>query len=181
MSQGPSPLLVSLTEQRWALAVLSALADRRGAKFVTLERTLGAPKESLARALAGLLEAGLVERPAGYGHPLRPEYVLTEAGAHAAQLAGAVQAALVGLELRPGRLGRWALPALAAMHAAPIRFNALARTLAPVTPRALSASLSGLVEHDLAARRIAQEGPLQALYAVGPRGHDLAAAVAQWG
>src|SRR4051812_19869059 len=83
----------------------------RGSRFATLTGTLGVSGESLRRTLAFLVEESLVARNPGHGHPLRPEYVLTERGTEIAPACADVLAALgpneaVGLK-------KWSLPVLA--------------------------------------------------------------------
>ena len=72
--------LVALFHNRWSVPILAELHRQRGSRFVTLTRTLGLSRESLRRTLAALIDGGLVGRNPGYGHPLRPEYVLTTLG-----------------------------------------------------------------------------------------------------
>jgi DNA-binding HxlR family transcriptional regulator len=78
--------------------VLAEIERTRGSRFATLSGVLGVSGESLRRTLVALLDDGLVARNPGHGHPLRPEYVLTAAGAEVAPRAGAVLDALRGLE-----------------------------------------------------------------------------------
>ena len=79
MSNEPAPgeRLAQLFHHRWAVPVLAELHRTSGSRFVTLHRRLGIGRESLRRTLASLAEQDLVARNPGYGHPLRPEYVLT--------------------------------------------------------------------------------------------------------
>ena len=72
--------LVALFHNRWSVPILAELHRHRGSRFVTLSRTLELSRESLRRTLGALIDGGLVGRNPGYGHPLRPEYVLTSAG-----------------------------------------------------------------------------------------------------
>src|SRR3954467_4738348 len=85
-----TPDLIELFHHRWAPPALALLAERDGARFVELQRKLGVGRESLRRALDALLELGLVRRNEGYGHPLRPEYLLTRAGLEAAPFAAQI-------------------------------------------------------------------------------------------
>ena len=62
-------------------------------RFVELQRKLDVGRESLHRAIDALVDLGYVRRNPGYGHPLRPEYVLAPAGRRPAELAGRVLAA----------------------------------------------------------------------------------------
>ncbi len=56
-------------------------------RFVELELKLGVGRDSLRRAMEALICLGYAQRNEGYGHPLRPEYVITDAGRSAADLA----------------------------------------------------------------------------------------------
>ena len=69
--------LTVLVHHRWALPVLGELYRDDGAKFVTLVHRLNVSKDSLARTLEHLRTLDLAVKNPGYGHPLRPEYVLT--------------------------------------------------------------------------------------------------------
>src|SRR3954451_13536929 len=79
--------LIELFHHRWAAPALALLGQRGGARFVELQRRLDVGRESLRRALDALIAGGLARRNEGYGHPLRPEYVLTARGRNAAPVA----------------------------------------------------------------------------------------------
>src|SRR5947207_13068422 len=72
-----STTAIRLFHHRWAVPVLAELRRERGSRFVTLANRIGVTRDSLRRTLSALIDDGLVERNPGYGHPLRPEYVLT--------------------------------------------------------------------------------------------------------
>jgi DNA-binding HxlR family transcriptional regulator len=48
----------------------------QGERFVTLVNRLGASKDAVSATLAQLIDDGVVQRNPGYGHPLRPEYLV---------------------------------------------------------------------------------------------------------
>ena len=77
--------LIAIFHHRWSAPVLAELLRQKGSRFAALVGTLGVGRESLRRTLDSLLELGLVARNPGYGHPLRPEYVLTRSGEVAAR------------------------------------------------------------------------------------------------
>jgi DNA-binding HxlR family transcriptional regulator len=136
-------------------------------RFVVLALRLGAPQESLRRTLGAVLEAGLVVRNPGHGHPLRPDYLLTRRGERLAVACAALMDVLAGLELEGPGLRKWSMPVVHVLDARASRFAELRAVLALVTPRALSLALGtlgeqGLVEHD------------EARYRLGPRATPLA-------
>jgi DNA-binding HxlR family transcriptional regulator len=69
-----------LGQGRWTVPLLAELLEQKGGRFASLLAGLGIARDSLARTLAQAIESGWVARNPGYGHPLRPEYVLTPRG-----------------------------------------------------------------------------------------------------
>jgi len=150
-----------LTHHRWALPVLAEIERTRGSRFVTLSRRLGVGGDSLRRTLAALQAEGLVERNPGYGHPLRPEYVLTARGAAVAPRCAALVAAARGRE--DVLLKKWSLPVLAQLEQ-PRRFSELRTLLGAVTPRSLALTLRELEAAGLVRREVTDDYPPGVLY-----------------
>jgi DNA-binding HxlR family transcriptional regulator len=152
MNTDAAPTLETLTHHRWAIPIIALLHQQRGAKFVTLANSLHLSRDALTRSLNALLEAGWARRNPGYGHPLRPEYLLTERG----ERLGATSAELiVWLEahaLQEPMLNKWSLPVVTALphHT---RFTNLQRALSGITPRALTLTLEDLQTHGLVTRQ----------------------------
>lgn len=170
------PLLVQLGSHRWLVPLLADLAAHKGARFVELIHRLGLPRDSLTRTLDAAATIGWVQRNPGHGHPLRPEYVLTETGKAAAARAATINEAQAAIGLPPGAATRWSLPLVAGIGAGHHRFNALARLLAPATPRALSQGLSALGERGLVRREVIDMRPPTSLYGLTRNGEILAEA-----
>ena len=171
-------MLVQLGSHRWLVPLLADLAAHGGARFVELIHRLGLARDSCARTLDVAQAIGWVRRNPGHGHPLRPEYILTETGRTAAARAATVAEAQRAIGLSPGAATRWGLPLVAGIGAGHDRFNALSRLLAPATPRALSQGLSALGRHGLVAREVLDMRPPASRYDLTPRGRLLAAACA---
>src|SRR3954454_10446782 len=157
--------LIELFHHRWASPALALLDERRGARFVELQRKLDVGRESLRRALDALIELGYVRRNEGYGHPLRPEYVITPAGRAEAPLAARVSRAAT----RDTLLLKWAVPFLAQLSE-PRRFSELRAALAGATPRALALALRDLEEARLVRRDVLPTRPPSTLYRASRRG-----------
>jgi len=150
-----------LTHHRWALPVLAEIGRTSGSRFVTLGRRLAVGGDSLRRTLAALQDAGLVQRNPGYGHPLRPEYVLTARGSALAPRCAAVLEATRGHE--DVLLKKWSLPVLAELDR-PRRFSELRALIGGVTPRSLALTLRELEGEGLVRRQVTDDYPPAVLY-----------------
>jgi DNA-binding HxlR family transcriptional regulator len=142
--------------------VLAELGETRGTRFVVLANRLGVGRTSLRRTLDALVELGLVRRNPGYGHPLRPEYLLTPEGEEAAARCERLLAAVNGK--RDIVLRKWSLPVLLALGRQ-ARFSELRDALPGVTARALALALKDLERAGLVDRRVEETYPPTAVYA----------------
>jgi DNA-binding HxlR family transcriptional regulator len=121
-----------------------------GSRFVSLAHTINISRASLRRTLDALIETGFVMRNAGYGHPLRPEYVLTDRGRRVAPAASALLDALRRRNAERVGLKKWSLPILLVLTTGH-RYSEVRELLPGITSRGLSLALSelcgaGLVE-----------------------------------
>jgi len=99
-----------------------------------------------------LIKNGLLERNPGYGHPLRPEFRLTQLGKEAAAIADKIQR--VSSEDDQSLLRKsWTLPVLTSLQT-PSRFNDIKRNLQTITDRALSQSLKSMEGKDWVHRSV---------------------------
>ena len=136
-------LLVNITSRAWSLAILAELSRGTPGRQAALMTATGAGRTAFAQSLAHLIELGLIVRNPGHGHPLRPEYLLSEQGKAIATTAEKIYGK--GKEDGARSLLRrtWTVPILA-VTAVPVSFSDIKRRLPPVTDRALSQSLISL-------------------------------------
>lgn len=172
-----SAILQRLAAGRWTIPVLALLSREQGSRFAVIERRFSLSRNSLTRTLAYLREQGWVMPNPGHGHPLRPEYVLTDSGRAVGAACERIEDVRVRLGLEAPELSRWTLPVARGLGEW-TRFNALQLRLAPVTPRALSLTLQAMIGQDLVTRRLEDRFPPMALYGLTGRGAELAGAVA---
>jgi len=151
--------LIRLFHHRWAPPALALLGERGGARFVELQRRLGVSRESLRRALDSLIELGYVRRNVGYGHPLRPEYVLAPRGRSPARTAARILAAGETEIL----LRKWSVPVLAELREER-RFSELRAALPGISPRALALALRDLENAGLVRREVRPTRPPSTVY-----------------
>lgn len=104
--------------------------------------------DSLSRSLEELMAAGWVQRNPGYGHPLRPEYILTKEGQDLARYCSLFDALVAELGVTSVIYRKWSVPTLLGINEGATRFNELRDSLV-ITPRALSQSLDSLCAVDL--------------------------------
>ena len=168
--------LARLVHFRWAVPVLAELHRGQGGRFVNLSHTLGVSRESLRRTLAFLTETGLIQRNPGKGHPLRPEYLLSDPqlGADAAELTDLLD----DLGVTDVGLKKWSLPTLTLL-VGERRFSEIRRALRDVTPRALTLTLKELESADLISRTVTTDYPPATVYRATTPGLQLAHAAQQ--
>ena len=71
-------LIVNVCSKAWALPILAAMGDGVPGRQAALLNATGAGRSSFASSVTHLIDLGLVRRRGGHGHPLRPEFELTE-------------------------------------------------------------------------------------------------------
>jgi DNA-binding HxlR family transcriptional regulator len=162
--------LIVLSHHRWSVPVLAELERSSGCKFVTLVRRLGVSRDSLRHTLEALIENGWVLRNPGYGHPLRPEYVLTPQGAELAPACRRLLRVLRRLGVEETGLRKWTLPVILSLGRGPGRFSDLLGLLPGVTSRALAIALKALQAERLVERRVVEDYPPTTRYRLTRRG-----------
>lgn len=170
-------LLVKVTARAWALDILSLLHEGVPARQAPLLQRTGAGRTAFAQSLAHLVALGLLERNPGHGHPLRPEFRLTQIGQRAARLAHEVTR-VAQADGESAILRRvWTVPVLAVVGA-PLRFGEIKRDLAGITDRALSQTLQQLEDRHWLLREIdTRARPLRPIYSAANTGRVIGDAV----
>ncbi|MGH3104622.1 MAG: winged helix-turn-helix transcriptional regulator [Gaiellaceae bacterium] len=167
--------LVGLFHHRWSAPILAELHRGAGSRFVTLANRLGLSRESLSRTLTALIQQGLIARNPGYGHPLRPEYILTDAGAQLGPPCREMVEALDRLGLEHVGLKKWSMPTLFALASRrrSQRFSELQAALPGITGRALAFALKDLVAAGLVERTVTEDYPPATVYRITERARPL--------
>ncbi|MFK7836048.1 MAG: winged helix-turn-helix transcriptional regulator [Sulfitobacter sp.] len=169
-------LLVNISARAWSLRILALMHRGVVGRQAPLLSASGASRTAFAQSLKHLVDLGLLERTAGHGHPLRPEYQLTPLGTKAAARADRID--LVAPQTAESSLLRrsWTVPILAVSRQ-PMFFSQIKSSLPAITDRALSQSLKQLEGQDWLARRIVtQVHPPRALYQAMHQGAQISAA-----
>ena len=168
--------LIRLFHHRWAVPILAAIQRQSGVRFIYLVNGLGIPRDTVRRTLNALTRMGLVRRNPGYGHPLRPEYVITTRGARSGPGCVALTAAVDRLGIGATAWRKWTMPIVAvfAEGGGERRFSELRSVLSGVTARALALALKEMEEAGLIGRRIIGDYPPSARYRLAPAGKRLA-------
>ena len=143
---------VSLFHRRWAVPVLAEIERNNGAKFITLAKRLGVSRDSLRGTLDLLIKQGWVMRNPGYGHPMRPEYLLTKEGSLLAPTSGRLVTVVRRLRIEPLAFRKWSMPVTYLLGTGLRRFSELKSDLPGITSRALTLSLKDLQEGEIVDR-----------------------------
>ncbi|WP_341366684.1 winged helix-turn-helix transcriptional regulator [Yoonia sp. BS5-3] len=156
-------LFVNMTSRAWSLPILARLHDGVPGRQAPLLAATGASRTAFAQSMEHLIQIGLLERNPGHGHPLRPEFRLTQIGIRAAALAHKINRITQDEDTALLRRS-WTLPVLAALYE-PRHFNDIRRGLGRITDRALSQSLRAMEDRCWVSRRINDAArPPRALY-----------------
>ena len=172
--EGLDPAAIArLFQLRWSVPAVVALHELGGgAKLITVVNRLGTGRESVVRTLGRLVEEGWVARNPGYGHPLRPEYVLTAGGKRLAPRAKRLLDALDEIDARDVGLRKWSLGIVAAIAGGCSRHSEI-RAQLPVTARAMSLAFKNLGDAGLVERVVYDSVPPEVVYRLTPRGAGL--------
>lgn len=169
--------LVNITSRAWAIPILSNLHAGIAGRQAPLLAATGASRTAFAQSMDHLIAMGLLERNPGYGHPLRPEFRLTQQGIAAAAIANKIQT--VSAQKDQDLLRRtWTLPILTAIHT-PSHFNDIKRNLHRVTDRALSQSLKSMETRNWVRRKVDETArPPRSIYSAVNTGRKISSITA---
>ncbi len=167
--------LVALCHHRWAVPVLAELQRSHGSRAVTLKNRLGVSRDSLRRTLEALMNREWVMRNPGHGHPLRPEYVLTPAGAEFGPWCVRLMTVLAALDAEETALRKWSMPVALALRSGRTRFSEVRALVPGMTARALTLTFKSLQREGLVERLISDGYPPATHYRLTPRARKLKA------
>lgn len=161
--------IVNICARGWSLPFLVAMLRGENGRMSMLASALGCSRGAARDTLLHLLEHELVQRHGGVGHPLRPEFHLTEKGRLLAACLEPTMPHVADQAISLIRL-KWSLPILVTLGE-PLRFNSLARQLPQSTDRALSQTLGRLENASWVHRRVdAASRPVAVEYSAAGRG-----------
>jgi DNA-binding HxlR family transcriptional regulator len=159
---------IRLFHHRYSVPIIAILYHDRGAKYVTLLNRTGASRDTLSDTLTHLIEEGAVARNPGYGHPMRPEYILTPVGEALGPPCVKATEAIPALGLVEIALKKWPMLVVVAMGRGGRRFGEIKELLPGITPRALTGALRDLQANGVAERRITETWPPHTTYELTP-------------
>jgi DNA-binding HxlR family transcriptional regulator len=165
--------IISLSHYRWAIPILAEMDRTEGSKFVTLAHHLSISRDSLQRTLAALIELGWVMKNPGYGHPLRPEYILTETGKRLGPTCQELFQLMTEAKLERVALQKWSLPILEVIFQGAERFSEIKSHLHSATGRAVTLALKELCQAGLVERAVVNDFPPTTIYKLQDSGNRL--------
>ncbi len=137
-------LLLELTHHRYAIPAIAELWSADGCKLVTLIYRTGSSEGAMKQTVIALMESAWMMKNPGYGHPARPEYILTEKGRNVGEHCAQAVALAKEQMAQDVAFDKWSLPVLAAILQGARRNKDIRAALPSITPRALSQSLASL-------------------------------------
>ncbi|MCH7547408.1 MAG: helix-turn-helix transcriptional regulator [Planctomycetes bacterium] len=165
--------LAGLFHRRWLVPTVAELYLMKGAKFITLLNRMEASRPALMQTLQDKTSLSYIRKNPGYGHPLRPEYILTDAGRAIAPNCVRLMGRLRKIDAMDVCLRKWSLPVLLAIGGKPSRFGEIRYCLGLITDRALTLALRDLVEAGLLNRRVIDSYPPTPQYQLAARARPL--------
>ncbi len=157
--------LVKLCHHRWVIPLVAAI--EKGKRFPVLCSHLNTNRQSLKRALAATEALGLTMLNPGYGHPLRPEYILTSYGERISFESSKVVRAAEDAGFTELLSKKWSLPVLAAVWMGAVRYSEIEAFLCTASPKAIARALEELTDAGCIHRTVLNDWPPRPVYKVG--------------
>ena len=161
--------LSDVFHKRWTVPILQSLWENKGSKYVTLIKALGGSPGAIRATLKDLLRRDWVMKNPGYGHPMRPEYVLTGKGALVASRCHFLMGALEDARLSEAHRSKWAVSVLYCVGEQEQRFSKIKTRLTLVTDRSLVLCLKALCKSGAVERRVEDTFPPSVVYSISRR------------
>jgi DNA-binding HxlR family transcriptional regulator len=159
----------NLFRYRWIIPIIGVLYQKNGAKFVTLLNELKISRSVLTTTLRKLIALGFVMRNPGYGHPLRPEYILTDRSIRLGPFCKEMMTCIIDWNGYHLIQSKWAVQIIYLCSQGEMRFSELKSALAPITSRALSEELKSLNSEGFIERKIIESYPPLATYSLAEK------------
>ncbi len=119
-----SNIILRFFHFRWSVLLIAELYALEGAKFTALVMKLRISRSVLSSTLKHLIGDGIVAANPGYGHPLRPEYILTASGQKPAPFCRELISSVHNQDEEQLLQSKWALPVFFAAGRREVRFSA---------------------------------------------------------
>lgn len=136
-------ILAAISSRAWSLQILALIQAGYPARQAPLLAATSASRSAFKASLEHLVQLGILERNPGHGHPLRPEYLMTDFGKRAAQMANRVFASAKTDGEKQLLRRNWTVPVLAVTQGSQ-RFSHIRASLKCITDRALATTLRQL-------------------------------------
>lgn len=156
------------------MPILAEMQAEAGCRVASLTHRLEAGRQPVRDAIGALVELGLVQENPGYGHPLRPEYILTRRGERVGPACEALMESLHAAGAVEVGLRKWSVATVAAVGLGAARFTDVARALRHATDRAVSQALGSLDDAGLIVREVVDGHPPAPEYLLSARGRRVA-------
>ena len=158
-----------LFKYKWLVPVIAQIHLQNGGRFVSIYKEQGMSRSMLTSTLKHLINYGLIIKNPGYGHPLRPEFILTPLGKQFAPFCVEFMELTKNQNLSFVLQNRWAAPIIFKTGTTQARFNHYKKSLKPITSKALSESLNFLVANNFINKKIITKDTVDIIYELPKR------------
>lgn len=148
-----------LYHHRWAIPIIAQIHKNNGAKYIFLHKSLQISKAVLSDTLPILIEAGYIQKNPGYGHPLRPEYIISPSGKLIANQCLDLYESLKKEGLESLISSKWCLPLILVIAKDRKRFSEIKEDIKTLTSRSLSYTLKKLENEKIVIRTVIPDHP----------------------
>lgn len=156
--------IINLFHFRWTIPIIAEIQRHKGVKYIFLHKRLKINKGVLSNTLQKLIEKNYIKKNPGYGHPLRPEYIMHENGIQTAMWCLEFYDKLLETNLSHLLKSKWNFPVILSFKNKKLRFSEIKVNLTGITSKALTIALKYLEQKSIIKREITADYPPTTYY-----------------
>lgn len=164
---------IILLHYRWAIPIIAEIYRNSGVKYIFLHKKLNINKSVLSKTLQILGDHNFVQKNPGYGHPLRPEYVIHTNASVIAKKCQNLYDSLSDAQIKHILATKWMIPILLVIQDRKKRFSEIKKDIDAITSRSLTLVLKKLESEKILIRTIISEYPPTSYYQIQIKFHYL--------
>ncbi|WP_457919917.1 winged helix-turn-helix transcriptional regulator [Candidatus Lokiarchaeum ossiferum] len=164
---------IILLHYRWAIPIIAEIFRNNGVKYIYLHKKLKINKSVLSKTLQVLEESNYIKKNPGYGHPLRPEYIINENAFFISEKCRNLYDSLIEMNMQHILATKWIVPILLVIQNKKLRFSEIKKELDNITSRSLTIALKKLENEEFLERTTTSAYPPTSHYQIKKKFHLL--------